>query len=58
MMRKTRLYDEVVLLKNSSYEQFFQPHFHYANYRSDLYARCRTNDDDDFELLVIQHGID
>ena len=34
---------------HSSDEQFFQPHSHYANYRPDLYARRRTNDDDDFE---------
>ena len=31
---------------HSSDEQFFQPHSHYANYRPDLYARPRTNDDD------------
>ena len=34
---------------HSSDEQFFQPHSHYANYRPDLYAHRRTNDDDDFE---------
>ena len=34
---------------HSSDEQLFQPQSHYANYRHDLYARLRTNDDDDFE---------
>ena len=35
---------------HSSDEQFFQSHSRYANYRPDLYARRRTNDDDnDFE---------
>ena len=34
---------------HSSNEQFFQSHSHYANYRPNLYARRRTNDDDDFE---------
>ena len=34
---------------HSSDEQLFQPHSHYANYRPDLYARRRTNDDDHFE---------
>ena len=34
---------------HSSNEQFFQPHSHFANYRPDLYAHRRTNDDDDFE---------
>ena len=33
----------------SSNEQFFQPHSHYTNYRPDLYARRRTNNDNDFE---------
>ena len=36
---------------HSSDEQFFQPHSHYTNYCLDLYARRRTNDDDDFEPL-------
>ena len=34
---------------HSSNEQFFQPHYHYANYRPDLYAHRMTTDDDDFE---------
>ena len=34
---------------HSSDGQFFQPHSHYANYRLDLYASRKTNDDDDFE---------
>ena len=34
---------------HSSNERSSQPHSHYANYRHDLYARRKTNDDDDFE---------
>ncbi|RVW13546.1 hypothetical protein CK203_101438 [Vitis vinifera] len=41
----------------SSYEQLFQSYPHYGNCHPNLYARRRT-DDDDFEPLVIQHGID
>ena len=34
---------------HSSNEQFIQPHSQYVNYRPDLYACRRTNDDGDFE---------
>ncbi|RVX12125.1 hypothetical protein CK203_010766 [Vitis vinifera] len=41
-----------------SYEPLFQSYPHYGNCNPNLYARRRTDDDDDFEPLVIQHGID
>ena len=39
------LIQHIQVMNNS----FNHAHSHYANYRSNLYARYRTNDDDDFE---------